>query len=271
MLRKRLGNEVQGRAISGQADKGVVAFSGVRTLFASEVVLDGIDFRIERGEFACLLGPSGCGKSTTLRIAGNLLTSYSGNVSVNGMPPSEAWRHLAYVFQSPRLVPWRTALGNVELGMQLRFGRLPRDECRRRARESLALVGLANDAEKYPAVLSGGERQRVSIARAIAVEPDIIMMDEPLSALDAQTKLRLRDEILRIWRETQKTVVYVTHDIDEALYLADKVIVFSSKPTKIISTTMIDRPRPRDVEKDVELRRRKAEIFERLGGAVAIA
>jgi NitT/TauT family transport system ATP-binding protein len=155
--------------------------------------------------------------------------------------------------------------------MQLRYGRLGRDDCRRRAREALALVGLANDADKFPAVLSGGERQRVSIARAIAVEPDIIMMDEPLSALDAQTKVRLRDEILRIWRETQKTVVYVTHDIDEALYLADKVIVFSSKPTKIVSTSLIDKPRPRDVERDLDLKRLKSEIFERLGGAVAIA
>jgi NitT/TauT family transport system ATP-binding protein len=270
-LRKRLIKELQRTVVSDQTDKGAVSFSGVHTLFASEVVLDGIDFRVEKGEFACLLGPSGCGKSTTLRIAGNLLTSYSGEVLVDGMPPAEAWRHLAYVFQSPRLVPWRTALGNVELGMQLRYGRLARDDRRRRAREALALVGLSNDADKYPAVLSGGERQRVSIARALAVEPDIIMMDEPLSALDAQTKLRLRDEILRIWRETKKTVVYVTHDIDEALYLADKVIVFSSKPTKIISTSLIDKPRPRDVERDVDLRRIKSEVFERLGGPVGVA
>jgi NitT/TauT family transport system ATP-binding protein len=270
-LRKRLIKELQRTVVSGQTDEGAVSFSGVRTHFAAEVVLDGIDFRVERGEFACLLGPSGCGKSTTLRIAGNLLTSYSGDVLVDGMPPAEAWRRLAYVFQSPRLVPWRTALGNVELGMQLRFGRLARHDRRRRAREALALVGLANDSDKYPAVLSGGERQRVSIARALAVEPDIIMMDEPLSALDAQTKLRLRDEILRIWRETKKTVVYVTHDIDEALYLADKLIVFSSKPTKIISTSLIGKPRPRDVERDVDLRRIKSEVFERLGGPVVVA
>lgn len=253
------------------AETGVVTFSGVRTQFAAEVVLDGIDFRVERGEFACLLGPSGCGKSTTLRIAGNLLTSYTGAVSVDGMPPAQAWSKLSYVFQSPRLVPWRNALGNVELGMQLRYDRLAKDERRRRAREALQLVGLASDADKYPAILSGGERQRVAIARAIAVRPDIIMMDEPLSALDAQTKVRLRDEILRIWRETQKTVMYVTHDIDEALYLADKVIVFSAKPTRVVATYKIDQPRPRDVEGDVTLRRIKAEVFDRLGVTAAIA
>src|ERR1700716_2789970 len=138
-----------------------------------------------------------------------------------------------------------------------------RDWCRGERRWATWSWGCSSASEGFPATGGGGGggRRRLSIPRPLGVEPDIIMMDEPLSALDAQTKLRLRDEILRIWRETQKTVVYVTHDIDEALYLADKVIVFSSKPTKIISTTLIDRPRPRDVEGDVELRRRKAEIF----------
>lgn len=235
------------------AKEPVVSFQSVRTRFVQEVVLDGISFEIQRGELVCILGPSGCGKSTTLRILGDLLPGYDGVVALGGQQPSQTWDRLAYVFQSSRLVPWRTALGNVLLGMELRDDSLPREERLRRATEGLRMVGLQEDLHKYPSVLSGGERQRVSIARALAVDPEVILMDEPLSALDVNTRQRLRDEILRIWRETGKTILYVTHDLEEALYLADRILLFSSKPTRVLQTYELRGPRPRDVEGDAEL------------------
>ena len=177
-------------------------------MLGGERIYDKIDFAVEQGEFVCLLGPSGCGKSTSLRIIGDLIAPAGGRVAVNGKPPSEGWSEIAFVFQSPRLAPWRNALANVLLGAELRFGKV---EARRRedkARALLALVGLSASAGKYPLMLSGGERQRVAIARALAVDPSIILMDEPFSALDPNTRRRLRTEIVRIWRETGKTILF---------------------------------------------------------------
>jgi NitT/TauT family transport system ATP-binding protein len=243
-----------------------IEFQGVHTKFGKEQVLSGIDFDVREGEFLCILGPSGCGKSTVLRIAGNLLPVQSGTVTVEGESPTEAWKRLAYVFQSPRLVPWRTAIGNVRLGLTLRYGKsLSNEEATRRANDAMELVGLSADKLKYPGVMSGGERQRVAIARALAVDPDVILMDEPLSALDAQTKIRLRDEIMRIWEETRKTVMFVTHDVDEALYLADRVLVFSNKPTTVVGNYHIERPRPRRLASDPELIQMRQEILGLLG------
>lgn len=244
----------------------MVVFDGVSTSFGKEQVLSNISFSIASGEFACVVGPSGCGKSTVLRIIGNLLPQYTGKVTIGNARPADAWRRLGYVFQSPRLVPWRVALRNVKLGMELRHGRsLPRSELDRRARAALELVGLGNDMKKFPSVMSGGERQRVSIARALAVSPDVILMDEPLSAVDAYTKLKLRDEIIRIWRETGKTILFVTHDVDEAIYLADRIIVLSAKPTRVIGDYVLGAGRPRDSDNDKALRDLKRTILTSLG------
>jgi NitT/TauT family transport system ATP-binding protein len=264
-----LGRGAGSSAANGAARPPAVVFEDVHTKFSTDTVLDGVSFEVGAGEFVCLLGPSGCGKSTTLRIAGNLLTNYEGSVRVQGLQPADAWPKLAYVFQSPRLVPWRTALSNVMLGMELRHSRLSKKDIRARALEKLTVVGLQNDVDKYPAILSGGERQRVSIARALAVEPEIILMDEPLSALDAMTKGQLRDEIVRIWHQTGKTIVFVTHDVDEALHLADKLVVFSNKPTSILEQFDVTAPRPRRVESDSELQGIKRRILDQLGVAVA--
>lgn len=244
----------------------IVAFKGVSTSFGKEKVLSDINFSIAPGEFACVVGPSGCGKSTILRIIGNLLPEYTGEVRVGNAKPADAWRRLGYVFQSPRLVPWRVAWRNVKLGMELRRGRsVPRAELDQRAKAALELVGLGNDMEKFPSVMSGGERQRVSIARALAVDPDVILMDEPLSAVDAYTKLRLRDELIRIWRETGKTILLVTHDVDEAIYLADRIIVLSAKPTRVIGNYVLRSDRPRDPDNDQALRDLKRTILTSLG------
>ncbi|MCC6472735.1 MAG: ABC transporter ATP-binding protein [Burkholderiales bacterium] len=222
-----------------------IVFEGVRLAFGREPIYERLDFSVGRGEFVCLLGPSGCGKSTALRLIGDLIEPDGGAVRVGGRAPRDAWGEVAFVFQSPRLASWRNALDNVLLGAQLRFGAAEARRREPRARELLALVGLTEAASKYPSMLSGGERQRVAIARALVVEPSIVLMDEPFSALDPNTRRRLRAEIERIWQRTGRTVLFVTHDIDEALTLADRIVLLSNKPTRVLEIVSVGTPRPR--------------------------
>jgi NitT/TauT family transport system ATP-binding protein len=250
----------------GRSGSEAIEFRDVRAVLGGQVILDGVSFTARQGEFLCLLGPSGSGKSTTLRIIGGLLKSNGGKVRVLGAPPDEGWRRLAFVFQSPRLVPWRTALENVVLGMELRLDDERPAEMEARARQYLAMVGLAADARKFPAQLSGGERQRVALARALAVEPEIILMDEPFSALDITTRERLRDEVIRIWRSTGKTILFVTHDLDEALYLSDRVIIISDKPARVMRIIEPGMPRPRNLFSDPEIARLRSEMRELFRG-----
>lgn len=207
-------------------------------------VYQDMSFGVARGEFVCLLGPSGCGKSTALRLLAGLMEPDSGTIRVDGEAPAQAWPHMAFVFQSPRLAPWRSALDNVLLGMELREGKIGPAQ-RERARELLAMVGLSHDMEKYPRMLSGGERQRVALARALGVNPDIVLMDEPFSALDPNTRTRLRAELIDIWQRYRKTILFVTHDVDEAVTLADRVLLFSNKPTTVIAEVALSAQRPR--------------------------
>ncbi len=200
----------------------------------AERIIDDLSFTVASGELCCLLGPSGCGKTTLLRVVGGLVPATSGRVTVGGRPPADAWREVAYVFQAPRLVPWRDALGNVRLGVELRDGTLPRATVARRARAALELVGLVDGAAKYPAVLSGGERQRVALARALAVDPAVILMDEPFSALDAETRERLRESLREIWRAARKTILFVTHDRQEAAVLGEHLVVLSARPARVL-------------------------------------
>ena len=223
----------------------IIAFENVGVTFGEERIYDRLSFDVRDGEFVCILGPSGCGKSTLLRMIGGLLELDTGRVSVDGRAPRDAWSDIAFVFQSPRLAPWRSALENVLLGTELRFGAGDKERRRARANALLGLVGLAGDARKYPSMLSGGERQRVAIARALAVDPKIVLMDEPFSALDPNMRTRMRIELERIWLETGKTVVFVTHDIDEALQLADRTVVLSNKPTRVLDIIELKTPRPR--------------------------
>ncbi len=250
----------------------ILAFEQVGLHFGGDVIYRDLDFSVRDGEFLCMLGPSGCGKSTALRLVGDLLPVETGSVTVAGQAPAKAWRSLAYVFQSPRLVPWRTALGNVMLGMELRYDATPKSAMRERAATLLALVGLERDMSKYPSMLSGGERQRVAIARALAVDPKIILMDEPFSALDLNTRRRLRAELVAIWQQTGKTVLFVTHDIEEALVLADRILLLSNKPTKVLESIVLTEPRPRDIAASAGLQRHRARLhalFEQLEGSGA--
>jgi NitT/TauT family transport system ATP-binding protein len=231
------------------ASDAIITFDNVGVSFGEERIYDRLSFDVRRGEFVCILGPSGCGKSTSLRLIDGLL---------DGRAPRDAWPEIAFVFQSPRLVPWRTALDNVLLGAQLRFGGGDKDARRARANDLLTLVGLAGDVRKYPSMLSGGERQRVAIARALSVDPKIVLMDEPFSALDPNMRSRMRVEMERIWIETGKTVVFVTHDIDEALQLADRTVVLSNKPTRVLEVIELKTPRPRSLgDPDLDTHRQK--------------
>lgn len=245
-----------------------VRLDHVQLRFGSETIFEDLSFEVRQGEFVCLLGPSGCGKSTSLRLMGDLLQANGGSVEVAGLPPSQAWEQVAFVFQSPRLAPWRNVMDNVLMGVELRSGRAAARQQTAKAQALLDLVGLGTSAHKFPAMLSGGERQRVAIARALAVDPSIVLMDEPFSALDPNTRLRLRQEIVRIWQETQRTVVFVTHDIEEAIWLADRIVLLSNKPTRVLESIVVDAPRPRQLHQDPSLqalRQRLEQLFHTLG------
>ncbi|MEM8665824.1 MAG: ABC transporter ATP-binding protein [Pseudomonadota bacterium] len=239
-----------------------IDFNGVGLELGGVTIYDGLDFTVARGEFVCLLGPSGCGKSTALRLVGDLLGGYSGSVSVDGAAPHDAWQKIAYVFQNPRLLPWLDALDNAAFGLEMRAPHISKADRRAEAARQLARVGLAKDMHKSPAMLSGGERQRVAIALALALEPEIILMDEPFSALDPRTRRRIRQELIELWSGSGLTVLFVTHDIDEALELADRIVVLETKPAKVRAVIEPAAPRPRDVDHDEALRSQKQSLLQ---------
>ncbi len=222
-------------------------------------------FTVERGEFVSLVGPSGCGKSTLLGMIAGLLRPDAGSVEALGRPVAGPGEGRAMVFQDAALFPWLTVLGNVEYG--LRAHGVGRAERRERALEAVRLVHLDHVVDRRPHELSGGMRQRASIARALVMRPEILLMDEPFSALDAQTRTILSDELQRIWLETRPTVVFVTHNLIEAAFLSDTVHLLSSGPGRIVRTYDIDIPRPRD-EADPALLDLRHDMLERLRAEV---
>ncbi|MYT22449.1 ATP-binding cassette domain-containing protein [Streptomyces sp. SID7760] len=199
--------------------------------------LDGVDLEIGAGEFVVVVGPSGCGKSTLLDLLGGLARPTSGRILLDGEPVTGPGLDRGIVFQQYALLPWRTALGNIEFGLEATG--VPRRERKERAREFLDLVGLAGFEDRHPHELSGGMRQRVAIARSLAYDPDVLLMDEPFAALDAQTRESLQDELRRIWQRTGKTVVFITHGIEEAVYLGQRVAVMTSRPGRIKETVPV--------------------------------
>ena len=239
-----------------------IEFQNVRLQLGGATIYEQLSFDVRPGEFVCLLGPSGCGKSTALRLIGDLMSAQGGVVTVDGRSPAETWERLAYVFQSPRLLPWKDALDNAAFGLEMRNPNMSVADRRDRAARQLARVGLSADRHKMPAMLSGGERQRVAIARAMTLDPDIILMDEPFSALDPNTRTRLRNQLVELWQGSGKTVVFVTHDVDEALFLAERIIVMCAKPARVVETVTVDAPRPRQIESDPNLRRQRRDLLE---------
>jgi NitT/TauT family transport system ATP-binding protein len=207
------------------------------------VVLEDINLSFRPGEFVSLVGASGCGKTTLLRIIDGLIEPTAGHVLLDGHLIGRPSGDRGFVFQSDCLLPWRTVLDNVIFSMELQ--RTPKKVARDRARELISLVGLDGFESQYPLELSGGMRQRVNLARALAVDPEILLMDEPFAALDAQTREIMQGELLKIWSQRKKTVVFVTHQIDEAVFLSDRVVVFRARPGRVKEEVMIELSRPR--------------------------
>jgi NitT/TauT family transport system ATP-binding protein len=233
-------------------------------------VLSKVSLEVDRGEFCCVIGPSGCGKSTLLRILDGLIRPTSGQVVIGGRVCTAPRADVGVVFQSFNLFPWRTVAQNVELGLEERG--IARAQRRERAGRWLERVGLTGFEHFYPAQLSGGMQQRVGLARALAIEPDILLMDEPFGSLDAQTRLLLQAELLRLWALDRKTVVFVTHDVEEALFLADRVVVISPRPGTVVASVQVPFPRPRidSLRADPVFAGLREELWERLkAGLVA--
>jgi NitT/TauT family transport system ATP-binding protein len=220
-----------------------VEFAGVSKSYASRVVLDAVDLRIAKGEFVTLIGPSGCGKSTVLKLISGLTAASEGTIRVDGMTPRNARQTMSFIFQDATLLPWRTVRQNVGLGLELE-GVVPGQREEKTA-ALLDLVGLSHVAKAYPRELSGGMRMRVSIARALATNPRLLLMDEPFAALDEMARDRLNEELLRLREEQKWTAVFVTHSVAEAVFLSTRIVVLAPNPGRIHATLPVDLPWPR--------------------------
>jgi NitT/TauT family transport system ATP-binding protein len=241
-----------------------IEIRGIHMAFRTEEsdvrVLEDIALDVREGEFVCILGPSGCGKSTLLNIVAGFLPPTSGSVRIDGEEVRGPDPRRIFVFQERGVFPWLTVEGNIGFGL----GKLPREERERRIAHYVRLVGLEGFEKAYPHELSGGMKQRVEVARAFAVNPDVLLLDEPFGALDSITRLVMRGELLRIWQAEQKTILFVTHDIEESVQLADRVVVMTARPARIRRIVPIDLSHPRDLSSRRYLELRDG-IFEEIG------
>jgi NitT/TauT family transport system ATP-binding protein len=228
--------------------------------------VDGISFDMRPGEFVAIVGPSGCGKSTFLMALDGLIPLAGGSVTVSGRNVTKPGRDRAVVFQDASLLPWRTVIHNVAYGLEL--AGTPRQQRLAAAAQLIKLTGLDGFEDFYPRQLSGGMQQRVNIARALAADPEVLLLDEPFSGLDAQTRETMQGELLKIWDERKKTAVFVTHQIDEAVYLADRVLAFSARPARILRQWEIpfERPRPLEIKQSEAHRDIEREIWQVVRG-----
>ncbi|MBI2185406.1 MAG: ABC transporter ATP-binding protein [Thaumarchaeota archaeon] len=238
------------------------------------IALEDINFGVNKGQFISIIGPSGCGKTTLLRIFAGLVKADGGQVLMKGKPVDGPSPNVGMVFQNIGLLPWRTAQGNVELAFELRNHRAPTDEEKTKAHDFVSKVGLESFEESYPYQLSGGMQQRIGLARALVTQPEILLADEPFGALDAQTRLILQDELLKLYSTGNITVLFVTHDLDEAIYLSDQVIVLTKRPGRIKRMFDVDLERPRfatdtrSKEKFISLKR---EVWETLKEEIVLS
>jgi len=258
-------SEMSEVAARNSTERSAVAFRDASIEFGPVKAVDNVTLDVKEGEFLCIVGPSGCGKTTLLNYAAGLLPApvlTTGTAEVLGGAPREGHERLAYMLARDSLLPWRTALGNAEFGAEARG--VPEAERRARAHQLLERVGLKGFADSYPKALSHGMRQRVALARTFCMNADVLLMDEPFGALDAQTKLQLEDLMLELWQETRKTVIFITHDLSEAIALGDRVIVMAPRPGRIIEEIPILLERPRKVgalQKDPAYHRYYARIW----------
>ncbi|SCD43137.1 NitT/TauT family transport system ATP-binding protein [Streptomyces sp. BpilaLS-43] len=267
MLRETMPDRA-GPASTAQPSASVPEFSfrGVTRTFPSGdtgefTALEAVDLDVESGSLVCFIGPSGCGKTTLLNMSAGLLPPSAGTVSFRGTPLSGVNTGVGFMTQHDNLLPWRTVEKNV--GIALEIEKVPRAERRRRVAEVLDLVGLAGFADRYPSQLSGGMQKRASLARGLVYDPSTLLMDEPFGALDAQLRLGMQNELLRIWERDRKTIIFVTHDLDEAILLADRIVVFGTRPGRVIHVEDVPLERPRDLTA-LRLSSEYGEIWERL-------
>ena len=232
-------------------------------------VIKDLDLQVRDNEFFSIVGPSGCGKTTLLKIIDGLVSYHSGKVLIDGKPVTGPGRDRAMVFQDFALLPWDTVLTNVAFGLEMRG--VPKKEREQIAREKIAMVGLKGFENRLPRELSGGMQQRVGIARALAANPDILLMDEPFGAVDALTRQALQNDLLELWQKERKTVVFITHDIEEAIQLSDRVGIMGARPGKIERILEVDFPRPRDprsIRQDPKFGEMVAEVWNMLEGII---
>lgn len=223
-------------------DKVVV--NNLTKQFDDLLVLDDINFSVREGEFLCIVGPTGCGKTTFLNLLSKLIPPTRGNIYIEGEVADPKKHNISFVFQEPSCMPWRTVRQNVAYGMEVK--KVPEAEAKTRLEKTLKLVGLENCADLYPNQISSSMEQRVAVARAFAVNPDLLLMDEPYGQLDVKLRYYLEDELIRIWQEFKNTVIFVTHNIEEAVYMAERILILSTKPTTVKSELKVDLPRPRN-------------------------
>lgn len=229
--------------------------------FGDLTVLDGINFNIKEGELLAIVGPTGCGKTTFLNTLSKLMPASEGEILIDGVEANPKKHNISYVFQEPTCLPWRTVRENVAYGMEVKG--VPTEERNQRAQDIMDLVGLSSCADLYPNQVSASMMQRIAVSRAFAVNPDLLLMDEPYGQLDVKLRFYLEDELVNIWRKLNSTVLFVTHNIEEAVYVAERILVLTNKPTKIKAEIPVDLPRPRDLldPKFVELRKQVTELI----------
>ena len=229
--------------------------------FGDLTVLDGINFTIRKGELLAIVGPTGCGKTTFLNCLSKLMPATEGDILIDGQEADPKAHNIAYVFQEPTCLPWRTVRENVAYGMEVKG--VPKAERERRAQEIMDLVGLASCADLYPNQVSASMMQRIAVSRAFAVNPDLLLMDEPYGQLDVKLRFYLEDELVNLWQKLNSTILFVTHNIEEAVYVAERILVLTNKPTKVKEEIIVDLPRPRKLidPRFVDLRRQVTDLI----------
>jgi len=237
-----------------------IKFTNFTMEFGDLLVLDRLNFSVMEGEFLCIVGPTGCGKTTLCNLITTLIEPTGGTIEINGEPANPRRHNISFVFQEPSALPWRNLWDNVKFGLEIK--KFDSREASERLAKIFEMVRLKGFEKYYPHQISAGMNQRVAIARAFVTQPDLLLMDEPFGQLDIKTRFHMMDEILRLWRETGATIIYVTHNLEEAVYLGENILVLSQKPTVIKEVINVDIPHPRDYadSKFIEIRRRVTEL-----------
>lgn len=245
----------KGREDMTQERNDKIVVKNLTKRFGDLTVLDDINFTVKEGEFLVIVGPTGCGKTTFLNLLSTLYEPTEGSIIIDGEPADPIKHNISFVFQEPSTLPWRTVRENIAYGMEVK--KFPKDRLEAELNKVMDIVGLTECADLYPNQISASMEQRVAIARAFAVNPDLLLMDEPYGQLDVKLRFYLEDELVRIWKEFKNTIIFITHNVEEAVYIAERVLVLTNKPTTIKTSIPIDLPRPRNYLDDdfVELRK----------------